>query len=444
MPVVRPFIRPAAVFLAICSILFVVSMYHSEPSFVQEVIFPEEIALEKGVDINQKEQFVQAILDNEIDGNFDPKAFRKVCSSKKWNEQLIFVCGAPQGGLGNIRNVFLTCVRYAIEAGAAFVVPEFIPRDTEDISLLNSQKLVPFTHFFNQTQFIHNMREGCPEMKMHTTIPPTIKDNLIPLQPQSLLKEVFAGTVLLHAEQWRPAFDKWLAERPTKGNLVAVELATPLLNFPLKYDTQAFTDNFGRILQFTYPQRRLAATVLWALRTKFNVPVGPWKITPSAFFGAHLRVAADAKKAGWTGYDVQSKFLLETAETAGLSTVYVTSESDLAATFKKDAKKKNIMVTMKEELLEGKDLEELNKMTWDQRGLVDYEVLLRSSMFAGIELSSFTWNIALRRHTLSRQGYRDAWDTNVKDGEKLSMKDEYSWVFGQKHGRELFVESMWP
>ncbi|KFX87739.1 hypothetical protein O988_09308 [Pseudogymnoascus sp. VKM F-3808] len=444
MPVVRPFIRPAAVFLAICSILFMVSMYHSEPSFVQEVIFPEEIALEKGVDINQKEQFVQAILDNEIDGNFDPKAFRKVCSSKKWNEQLIFVCGAPQGGLGNIRNVFLTCVRYAIEAGAAFVVPEFIPRDTEDISLLNSQKLVPFTHFFNQTQFIHNMREGCPEMKMHTTIPPTIKDNLIPLQPQSLLKEVFAGTVLLHAEQWRPAFDKWLAERPTKGNLVAVELATPLLNFPLKYDTQAFTDNFGRILQFTYPQRRLAATVLWALRTKFNVPVGPWKITPSAFFGAHLRVAADAKKAGWTGYDVQSKFLLETAETAGLSTVYVTSESDLAATFKKDAKKKNIMVTMKEELLEGKDLEELNKMTWDQRGLVDYEVLLRSSMFAGIELSSFTWNVALRRHTLSRQGYRDAWDTNVKDGEKLAMKDEYSWVFGQKHGRELFVESMWP
>lgn len=114
---VRPFIRPIAVFLAISGILFLVAMYHSEPSFAEEVILPEEIAVQKGVDINQKGQFVQAILDNEIDGDFDPKAFRKLCASKKWNEQLIFVCGAPQGGLGNIRNVFLTCVRYAIEAG---------------------------------------------------------------------------------------------------------------------------------------------------------------------------------------------------------------------------------------------------------------------------------------------------------------------------------------
>ncbi|KFY74790.1 hypothetical protein V499_05213 [Pseudogymnoascus sp. VKM F-103] len=444
MLLLRPFIRPIAVFVTICGIFFVVSVYHSEQSFAPRVILPEQIALEKGIDINHKEQFIRAVLDNEIDGDFDPKAMRRVCASKKWNDDLIFVCGAPQGGLGNIRNVFLTCVRYAIEAGAAFVVPDFIPRDTVDISLLNTQTLVKFSHFFNKTQFLHNLRIGCPEMVVHATLPPSVKTDLVPLQPQSLLKEVFAGTVLLHAEQWRPAFDKWLDAVPNKGKPVAVELATPLLNFPLKYDTQAFTDNFGRILQFPEPQRRLAATALYTLRTKYSVPLGPWEITPNAFFGAHLRVAADAKKAGWTGYDVQSKFLLETAEAARLSTVYVTSESTLAAEFKKAAKLKNIMVVMKEDLLEGKDLEELNNMTWDQRGLVDYEVLLRSSMFAGIELSSFAWNIALRRHTLSRQKYRAAWDTNVKDGEKLSMKDEYSMLFGQKHGRELFVESMWP
>lgn len=113
----RPFIRPIALFVTICGILFLASQYHREPSFVQEDIFPEQIALEKGIDINHKEQFIQAILDNEIDGDFDPKAMREVCARTKWNEQLIFVCGAPQGGLGNIRNVFLTCVRYAIEAG---------------------------------------------------------------------------------------------------------------------------------------------------------------------------------------------------------------------------------------------------------------------------------------------------------------------------------------
>lgn len=117
MLLLRPFIRPIAVFVTICGIFFVVSVYHSEPSFAPRVILPEQIAVEKGIDINHKEQFIQAVLDNEIDGDFDPKAMRRVCASKKWNDDLIFVCGAPQGGLGNIRNVFLTCVRYAIEAG---------------------------------------------------------------------------------------------------------------------------------------------------------------------------------------------------------------------------------------------------------------------------------------------------------------------------------------
>lgn len=77
----RPFIRPIALF--ICGILLLASQYHREPSFAQEDIFPEQIALEKGIDMNHKEQFIQAILDNEIDGNFDPKAMREVCARTK-------------------------------------------------------------------------------------------------------------------------------------------------------------------------------------------------------------------------------------------------------------------------------------------------------------------------------------------------------------------------
>jgi hypothetical protein len=122
----RPFIRPIVLLVIISNILLFVSMHYRELklTFEQEDIFPgqhpeqqEQLALEKGIDLGHKAQFIQAVLDNEIDGDFDPTAMREVCASKKWNDQLIFVCGAPQGGLGNIRNVFLTCVRYAIEAG---------------------------------------------------------------------------------------------------------------------------------------------------------------------------------------------------------------------------------------------------------------------------------------------------------------------------------------
>lgn len=67
--------------------------------------------------LDDKATFVRAFLEHEIDGAFDPAPIREVCASKTWNDKLTIVCGAPQGGIGNVRNVFLTCLRYAIEAG---------------------------------------------------------------------------------------------------------------------------------------------------------------------------------------------------------------------------------------------------------------------------------------------------------------------------------------
>jgi hypothetical protein len=50
----------------------------------------------------------------------------------------------------------------------------------------------------------------------------------------------------------------------------------------------------------------------------------------------------------------------------------------------------------KSELLRGEDLEEPEAMSWDQQALVDYEVMLKSSFFAGLQQSS----IAVRRHCM--------------------------------------------
>ena len=65
----------------------------------------------------RKGAFVQDILENEIDGPFDGSALAALCSTKTWTPGLIFKCEAPQGGFGDVRNVFVNCVRYAIEAG---------------------------------------------------------------------------------------------------------------------------------------------------------------------------------------------------------------------------------------------------------------------------------------------------------------------------------------
>ena len=73
----------------------------------------------KGI-AGKKAAFIQEAEDWEIDGSFDQRPLHRICAGTKWRPGLIFECQASYGGIGNVRNTVLTCVRYAIEAGGAF------------------------------------------------------------------------------------------------------------------------------------------------------------------------------------------------------------------------------------------------------------------------------------------------------------------------------------
>lgn len=74
----------------------------------------------------KKAVFVESLLQNEIDGPFDNRTLIELCRTREWTPGLIFKCEAPQGGIGNVRNVFLNCLRYTIEAGGSF--PSSLPK----------------------------------------------------------------------------------------------------------------------------------------------------------------------------------------------------------------------------------------------------------------------------------------------------------------------------
>ena len=65
----------------------------------------------------KKVAFVEDFLGTEIDGPFDGSALADMCNTKTWIPGLIFKCEAPRAGIASVRNIFLNCVRYAIEAG---------------------------------------------------------------------------------------------------------------------------------------------------------------------------------------------------------------------------------------------------------------------------------------------------------------------------------------
>jgi hypothetical protein len=326
------------------------------------------------------------------------------------------------------------------------VVPEIMVRSTKDLSDLHTNNNKPFEYFFDKTHFLTSLSTACPQMTVYSDIndlymyPSTA--NPIDLSPQGLTTEFVHGTVLAHPEQWRNSFDSWLhLQAPTFNAAmpVLIKLATPLLQFPITYDTPALANQFGRILRFREDCRRLASTILYNMSQKFGLELkSDTQVTPGKFYGAHLRTASDAIKAGWMGYEEQAKNYLDHALFTNLTTIYVTSgsPSDIAR-FKTQATAQiGANVTTKHELLSQEDAAALNSLTWDQQGLVDYEVLLRSSAFGGIDQSSFAWNIAMRRHVLStRQDYLESGKTLV---------DEFSILFGPQGSMELCGASMWP
>ena len=63
------------------------------------------------------------------------------------------------------------------------------------------------------------------------------------------------------------------------------------------------------------------------------------------------------------------------------------------------------------------DMEELEKLKWDQRALVDYLVLLKGQEFAGVGHSIFSWNVAMKRHDVAEHQVgvlkKDVWSDGL-------------------------------
>jgi hypothetical protein len=297
----------------------------------------------------------------------------------------------------------------------SFIVPEIIARGSQ-LTDIATTTLVPFTYFFDVAFFTTSLSEACPQMTIVQHISdlwqfPTTATQ-ISLSPQQLTTNFLpeAPLVLAEPEKWNVAFRQWLhdfAPPFSASKPVVIALNTPLLQWPLSYDSSRLVATFGRILRFREDVRKIAAVVLYALNKKHNLGFDPSApgIAKGKFYGAHLRTAVDAAVAGWTPYSVQASNYLAYALDNNFTTIYLTSgnPSDTAQ-FTGTAAQLNISVATKTSLLSDPEFEAeksvMENLTWDQQALIDWEVLLRSSLVGGTWESSFVWNVALRRHVV--------------------------------------------
>ncbi|KAM3066261.1 hypothetical protein ACMFMG_003228 [Clarireedia jacksonii] len=384
--------------------------------------------------------FVEKALRTDIDGPYDNSTLIRFCDKTQWREGLIFQCQSPHGGVANIRNMILNCFRYALEAGATTIVmpevrlwtpPIDKPSSEHDLEKRKKENVahVPFSHLFDLDFFQTSLSSACPRIQFvpHSndlyTIPST--QNPHSIDPGSLLEDKLGQpfeSLLAYPETWAGNFTIWLNDTQSDFSAqkpVRVTIQPSLLQWPLHYDDSKFVAQFGRLVRPTLEIRTLASTVLFSLSRRFKINFDPEQgIQGRMFYGAHLRTAYDATAAGWTPFEVQTKNYLQAAKHNKLFLIYLVSASEhdikRFTLHAQNYTTRPMTVTTAYSLLSltPSALKSYQHLSPAQRSLVDYEVLLKSTKFGGTLESSFSWNVALRRHVVWGNG---SWIPQLED-----------------------------
>ncbi|TVY88382.1 hypothetical protein LAWI1_G003874 [Lachnellula willkommii] len=380
----------------------------------------------------------------------ESESIKSICDATQWNESVVFTCDESPGGVGNVRNSILNCVRYAISAGASLVVPSIVMR-SEDISVMRTGIKTDLSYMFDTQHFFDSIQLSCPSLQIYRS-KLDIKDfenasDMIPLIPEALV-DYIPRTGLAEPQAWRGTFYTWLEQysTPNVTGPFIVGLDRSYLQYPIYSDGERFALSFGHILKFRSDVRILATKVLHNIGKKHALALNLTQPTlPNAFFGVHLRTEIDSQKAWPTGdwkyskYSTQAQLYLEQAPRSNPAVVYVASGNlSEVAKFATDVSQmpQNLTTITKFDMLERKERAEVEALTWDQQALVDFLVMLKASDFAGIGHSSFAWNIALKRHVFSTT-------KEHLDGPQL-LSDELSQIYGVVRDFPEYAACLWP
>lgn len=378
------------------------------------------------------------------------------------SQRLIFICDNNSGGIGNIRNFILTCLRYAIEAGASgIVLPTIQTRNQERLGDLFRGEKMAFSHFFDEKHFREGLKAACPSLVVYDDLNSVEGINagrwdkeedgaarnwpeIIQVTPNHLGMRggCDARDLNRHTDLFGARFRKWMADQPD----LKYPTTTKLIRFnwgvqwdwPVYRDGPEFTATFGGILRFRSDILDLGKQIVAVIERK-QLAKGE-----KGFLGVHLRTENDALST-WPSFDEQARTYLARASSFRLAYVATGNETD-ASRFAALASTQGLQSITKHQLLTNESERELvsrlEDLSWDQQALVDFVVLLYANLFLGVSPSSFSMNVALKRHLQKEGLYTRPWKVGSEDG------DGRSWLVGRYDNYWedwLFMyDSLWP
>ncbi|KAK4465530.1 hypothetical protein QBC42DRAFT_194978 [Cladorrhinum samala] len=403
---------------------------------------------------SEKEKFIADFLDNEVGSEFNGAGIAHACAQQTWTPGLILSCVPVDGGYAKVKNGHLNCIRFAMEMGAELVLPRIVKRDQKNVAVTRPKNgkgpyvgelleyLFDYEHL-NATLSLH-----CPQMKLYKSM-----DDLWDVPQVSPPKKISLSLIETHitngtvvqdmaklSDQIKTYINK-TAPPETRRMPIRFELDATNHAFPVDYDAPEFANSFGRLLRPRSDARALAAAALYNLSKRFGLVSLPSRnIQNNGFAGVHLRTEADA--VGYPNFDTQVGALLRFARDVEARLLFLatgTTPREIKA-FTERAQAANLTAITKKDLLDDEDAPLLQAMTWDQRALVDYEIMLRAGSFAGPVESGFSWNLAVTRSTVP--GAAEAAAAPVSG--LVQYRDAYSAVMGSLDRGYTMKATIWP
>lgn len=311
---------------------------------------------------------------------------------------------------------------------------------------------VALDYYYDMQHLKWALSTFCPQMKLHWSL-----DNLydvpiggpVTISVSELGLSLANGSVIEKPEMWTLAFHQLLAARsnpPTRVWPFMVVSARSMYVWPTAYDDQAFVRSFGHLFRFREDARRLAASALFTLRKIWLGSQGSASAAASGthgFVGVHLRTERDVWGSDIPGYDKQAAFYLDYIAQSPYRVAYLASGAtpENITAFTNQARDLNITVVTKMDLLEDEELQHLATLTWDQKAIIDFELLLWADLMAGLGKSGFAWAAALIR--AASQGSVGGYSREPELGD-TRWQDDLSVLMGRK-GENLDMQySIWP
>ncbi|TDZ23922.1 hypothetical protein Cob_v002618 [Colletotrichum orbiculare MAFF 240422] len=395
--------------------------------------------------------FITDFLEHEVDGKFKGEAIQELCTSRKWVPGLVMGCENARGGVGLVRNAILHCVRFAIEAGAELIIPDIIPRSDESLKDVTSSPPVPFDYLFDNDHFHQVLGTLCPQMKLYSSfnelynIPEVA--SAIEFSIPETNQEWVNQTVLADPRNWNVKFREFLDKKsPPEGREypMRVHLKHTVWVWPTANDTAAVASSFGRILRFRPDARKLAASALFTLSHRYKLNIDPRvNYRADSFAGIHLHTEEDVNDK-IPDYVTQAADYFHFLSEANAPVAFLASgatEKNVTS-FQQRAEDFNVTVVTKTDLLDDEELEALDDLSWDQRALVDYEIMLRAGVVAGLGSNSFAWNLALRRAYAFGAGPEAV---PHPAGSAIAWKDDFTTLYGKHEDHEDAMRAtIWP